>query len=132
MKIYFAAALSNATEEFRQEISKTKDILRAHHEILDFFGYQPGADPKLIYKQDSDCVRNSDLLLAECSYPSTGVGIEIGLAIALEKPIVVAAKENAIVSGMILGNDYSKLKIIRYKDAEDLATKLKLCLTNAI
>ncbi len=78
------------------------------------------ASPEVIYKRDVEEVRKSDFIIAEVSYPSHGVGMEIMLAIELEKPLILFRHRNANpLSFMVKGApgtvliEYSELKEVR-------------------
>lgn len=66
-------------------------------------------------------IQDSDLVVAEVSYPSTGQGIELGWASAAQVPIVCVSKEGSKVSGSL---QYITKDFITYTDAEDLVLKL--------
>jgi len=123
-KVYFACALAYSTQEYRDEVANLKDLLRKHFEIGDFYGFIPTADPKIIFEHDINQVQNCDMVIAECSYPSTGMGIEIGTALALNKPVIAIAKNDLEVSAMITGN--SKIPLIRYHDTQEILEALKV------
>ena len=88
-------------------------------------------EPSLIYRRDVEHVRLCDLLIAEVSSPSLGVGMEIMLAIELRKPVLMFLQSNSEqVSKMVLGAEgkvlfrYMFLKevdqVLRSFDAENL------------
>ena len=52
--------------------------------------------------QDSrEVIRSCDLVLAEVSHPSTGMGIELGWASAFGKPVVALYKRDAVPSSSL-------------------------------
>lgn len=69
-----------------------------------------------------DDYKNVDLVIAECSQPSIGVGIELGWFYDDEKPIYGFYKSGAKISNAV--NVVAK-KIIEYQDAQDLIDKIK-------
>lgn len=65
--------------------------------------------------------KKCDLVLAEVSYPSTGQGIELGWADALDIPIVGIYRHGINISGsLIVVTD----QIIVYTDSQDMLTKI--------
>lgn len=73
-------------------------------------------------------IKNSDILIAEVSEKAIGIGIEIGFAKALNKPIIYLKKENSKYSTTVGGT--ADIKIV-YKNLEDLEEKLfKLFFSN--
>lgn len=70
-----------------------------------------------------ELIRNCDLIIAEVSYSSIGLGIEIGWADFMNKKIVCIYKEGKKFSSSLkfVSNDF-----IEYKDGIDLIEKLKI------
>ena len=66
----------------------------------------------------NDC----ELMIAEISYPSSGVGIEIGWADAFGVPIILAHKKNIKMSGSLSRIVSFKLE---YENTNDLIQKLE-------
>jgi len=111
-------------------------IYISHSRDLNFKAdlYQPLQDSKLSLKhafffphEDERSthtqkeIQDSDLILAEVSYPSTGQGIELGWASAAQVPIVCVSKVGSKVSGSL---QYITKDFITYTDSEDLTLKL--------
>jgi hypothetical protein len=48
---------------------------------------------RLCYLWDREMVERSDLVIAEASFPSTGLGIELQIAEAMDIPIIIAFKQ---------------------------------------
>lgn len=119
MRVYVACALTHATEEFRASVEQFKNSLRQNYEVLDFLGLVTG-DAKEVFRHDLDGVKNCDLLIAECSYPATGVGFEIATALYLNKPVLVVAHKDAKVSRLILGIDNPLFTFRRYADISEV------------
>lgn len=70
-----------------------------------------------------DIIRNSDVVIAEVSYPSTGQGIELGWSNIFKIPIICFFQEGRKYSTAI--NKLTK-KIIQYKNSKDLIDKIGL------
>jgi hypothetical protein len=49
---------------------------------------------RLCYVWDRQMVEQADIVVAECSYPSTGVGIELQIAENAGKPIIICYQES--------------------------------------
>lgn len=62
-----------------------------------------------------------DVVVAEVSYPSTGMGIELGWADAFDKPIICIYKSGTKPSGAVRALTE---KVIEYTDADDFVKKL--------
>ncbi len=57
-----------------------------------------------VYQWIEDRVKESDVLLADVSLPSLGIGGELILAKMFDKPIVLISKKGSLVSTVALGN----------------------------
>ena len=68
-----------------------------------------------------EMIKNTDVIIAEVSYASTGQGIELGWADIFKIPIICIYKEGSKYSSSL-----NKLtnKFIVYKDSDDLIKKL--------
>ena len=69
-----------------------------------------------IYEQDTTWLRSSDLLIAECTCPSLGVGYELAYAEAHNIPVFIFYdKTKSNLSAMLNGNTYfTILCLIKY------------------
>lgn len=119
MKIYIWCALTYASEDYRARIEYLKEKLREKYDILDFLGLWVGTDYD-IYCQDIWFVEDADLLLMDCTYPSTGLGLEIWYGIGHDKDILAIAEKDAIVTRMILWATHPNYKFMRYDDIDEI------------
>ncbi len=92
LRIYVGCALNGAPPKFRKKVEKFKArIARRHPEwkILKFLGLGK-AEKGSVYRHDIDCVKSCDLMVAICDHISTGLGIEIGVAVEgeIKKPVL--------------------------------------------
>jgi len=69
-----------------------------------------------------ELIKTIDLVVAEVSYPSTGLGIELGWANYLNCPIICVYKKDSTISSSlkVLTN-----RFIEYSSAEELIKKLE-------
>lgn len=74
-----------------------------------------------------DLIKNSDIVLAEVSYPSTGQGIELGWANAFDTPIICFYQEGSKIS-----NSLKKITniFVEYSDMDDMEKKIERELLN--
>lgn len=73
-----------------------------------------------IYLQDTNWLRECDLVIAECTHPSLGVGYELAYAEKLGKPCYVLYRPaETQLSAMIKGNAY--FQVFDYDSLKDLA-----------
>lgn len=77
-----------------------------------------------IYQDLEEKLINADLVFAEVSVPSLGVGYELGFADKLGKKIIAIYDENYTkkVSTMIRGN--KRIKLIPYRDINEIFNQL--------
>lgn len=75
---------------------------------------------KEIHDRDLQWIVESDLLVAEVTVPSLGVGYEIGRAIEMGKPVLCLFKQGSeyTISAMIAGSDKVEMKY--YKSLEEV------------
>lgn len=78
-----------------------------------------------IYEQDMNWLKQSDVVVADVSVPSLGVGYEIGYAASVGKKILcLYHKESTFtLSAMITGDGF--IKHIEYRDFDDIKLIIK-------
>jgi hypothetical protein len=79
--------------------------------------------PRERYEKAFKTVRWADVVIGEQSQPSTGQGMEIRECANLAKPLIVIAKTESKVSGLVKGCPVTEA-IIYYDDVGDLENKL--------
>lgn len=119
MKIYFAASISGGRDN--QEISKDLiDYLKKYGEVLTehvgdvnltLLG-ERGVSEEFIFTRDVNWIKEADVVVADVSTPSLGVGYEISLSERLGKDLICIYKnqEGKRLSAMIGGNKNVLLK----------------------
>lgn len=127
MKIYFAGSITGGRDdsalyaEIIALLSQYGKVLTEHvgHSHLSAMG-ETDVTPEYIYERDAAWVREADVLVAEVTTPSLGVGYELGLAESLNKKILCLHRTSAgkKLSSMIRGN--KNLLIKEYQKLEDL------------
>jgi hypothetical protein len=82
-----------------------------------------------IHDRDMGWIAASDLVIAEVTVPSLGVGYEIARALQLGKPVwcLFHSEADTALSAMISG--CSELKVIRYSQPDELREQLQLFLS---
>ena len=123
MKIYFAGSIRGGRDD-RALYLKIIEHLRQYGTVLtehvgnpelSSYGEQ-GSSDNWIYDRDMSWIHEANVLVAEVSTPSLGVGYEIGKAEGLGKKILCLYRQepNKRLSAMISGN--SKVTIKEYDD----------------
>ncbi|HKC14671.1 MAG TPA: hypothetical protein VKC89_01760 [Patescibacteria group bacterium] len=113
MKIYIA---HSTNYDFKNElyVPLRNSALNSQHDIV-----LPHENDTFI--KTKDIIRESDLVIAETSYPSTGEGIELGWADSFKVPVVCISKEGTKISNSL--KTVSDAFIV-YRNSEDLIDQL--------
>ncbi len=132
-KIYFAGSITGGRDDAPIyakliEYLKTKgNVLTEHLGNSTLLSTGEKLTNEEIYIRDVDWIKEADIVIAEVTKPSLGVGYELGFAEKLNIPIICLYREDETnkdkrLSAMIDGNKYNT--IIRYKDINDILFKL--------
>ena len=130
MKIYFAASIRGGRDyarDYKTIISQLNiygKVLTEHiaENKLDERG--ENISENVIFERDTQWLKESDIIVAEVTQPSLGVGYEIALGESLGKRIICLFKQKSgNLSAMIKGN--RKLEVIEYTSVDELPAKLK-------
>jgi 2'-deoxynucleoside 5'-phosphate N-hydrolase len=126
MKIYFAGSIRGGREDAALYL-KIIDYLKTYGEVLTEHIGDPnltslgddGPNDKYIHDRDLEWLQSSDILVAEVTSVSMGVGYEIGRAVETGKKILCLFRPESgkNLSAMITG--CSNLKLVNYKTLED-------------
>lgn len=131
MRIYFAGSIRGGRKG-RVTYSKIIQYLKNFGEVLtEHIGKKELSckgeklDNRAIYERDIKWLKMCDVVVAEVTFPSLGVGYEIAKAEQLGKNTICLfnTKSNKKLSAMIDGNE--KIKVIYYKRIEEALKKLK-------
>ena len=129
MKFYFAGAIRSGRERIDIYI-KINKLLEEYGEILDTHVANPNVNQmeksfsfNEIYERDINWIKECDIVVAEVSTPSLGVGYEISYAENLGKRIICLCDNEINISAMIGGN--KNLELIRYKNSDELLSQLE-------
>jgi 2'-deoxynucleoside 5'-phosphate N-hydrolase len=140
VKIYFAGSIRAGRadvllyQSIIDELSSFGEVLTAHvgDPSLSEKG-DDGPNDKFIFDRDMSWLSASDVVVAEVSMPSLGVGYELGCAVALKKPVLCLYRPvaNRSLSAMIAGNpsiqvsEYTSIKEVRRIIERFLAVGIK-------
>ena len=81
--------------------------------------------PQEVYSRDVDWISKCDVLVAEVSVPSHGVGYEIGFALGLGKRVLALHHDGRKVSKMISGNPDRNLSVGKYQTPEEAVHQIR-------
>jgi 2'-deoxynucleoside 5'-phosphate N-hydrolase len=136
MNIYFACSITGGREfeSVYQVISRA--LLEDDHKVPTAHLAETGVasveaviDPLEVYTRDTAWIRESDVMIAEISVPSHGVGYEIAYALGLGKPVLALYQEDRKVSKMISGNPDPNLLVKCYLDPENATALIRAFLS---
>jgi 2'-deoxynucleoside 5'-phosphate N-hydrolase len=111
MKIYFAGAIRGGRSDIAIYHKMIKYLLSFGQVLTEHvgdMGYIENDGPDAaIHDRDMAWLRECDLIVAEVTQPSLGVGYELGWACALKKPVLSLYRPEAgkRLSAMIAGSD---------------------------
>ena len=137
MNIYFACSITGGRQDelvYQKLVAALQEFghhvptaLLASPEVIPLEGV---VIPEEVYARDVAWIAGCDLLLAEISTPSHGVGYEIGYALSLGKPVFCLHRQGCKVSKMILGNPDPQLTVRSYGTPEQAVQMLNAYLEN--
>ena len=116
-KVYFAGSIRGGREDAAvykriiDYINATDTVLTEHIGLGSLsVKTRTKEDDVHIYERDTEWLRSSDVLIAECTNPSHGVGYELAYAEARNIPVhIFYDKRKANISAMLNGNTRFKL-----------------------
>ena len=125
MRIYFSCSITGGRQDqshyqtiVRLLQDQGHDVLTAHLASPDILDIESMASPGEVYQRDIGWIDACDLLIAEVSTPSHGVGYELAYAVGIHKPVLCCYQDGQRVSKMITGNPH--LQAAPYQDMQDL------------
>lgn len=112
-KVYFAGSIRGGRIDAElyariiRYIQKTDIVLTEHIGNPDLNLKEQGKRDVEIYEEDMAWLRESDVVIAECTCPSLGVGYELAYAEKIGKPChIFYDRTNTHLSAMLTGNSY--------------------------
>lgn len=136
MIIYCAGPIKGdiTFQEFYKEIIKIVEAL-GHTALSEFSSKMLSTIPlneRQIYSRDLKWLDGSNLMIAEVSGASTGVGFEIAYGLFVKNLPVLAVYNDQVkkISSMIIGCNHPGLVIRKYLNGEDLTKIIKNFIIN--
>jgi 2'-deoxynucleoside 5'-phosphate N-hydrolase len=87
--------------------------------------------PEDVYARDVAWIHGADVLVAEVSTPSHGVGYEIGFALGLGIPVLACHRRDRKISKMISGNPDPNLTVRQYETIDEAVQIVRSFLSQA-
>lgn len=130
-KIYFAGSIRGG-REMAMDYQRLISLLQTMgHVYTEHVGDEKALEKdeetlsdKEIHDRDMEWIRKSDIMIAEVSVPSLGVGYEIASAINLRKPVLCLchARAEKRISAMIAGS--SDLRVLKYNSFNEVESAI--------
>ena len=129
-KVYFSGSIRggradvNLYHDVIEHIQKTDIVLTeqvgdASHDVTE----KEFSKEEKIYLKDTKWLRECDLVIAECTCPSLGVGYELAYAEKYNKPVYVFYRPSQTnLSAMIKGDAY--FHVIPYETKEEIIAQI--------
>ncbi len=132
MDIYFAASISGG-RKFEKTYVQIVSILKqkGHRVLTEHIAYpnvleaEEALTPEQIFARDLKWLTAADVVIAEVSNPSLGVGYEIARALEMKKPVLCVYRRNIFLTKMITGNKDGHLTVQDYSTWAELASVLQ-------
>ena len=136
MNIYFCGSIRGGRQDaalYHDMIAFLKQygpVLTEHVGDLSLTAQGNDGTADAIWQRDTEWLRQSDIVIAECSTPSLGVGYELAFAEAISKPVhVFYGKSDGRLSAMLAGAPHFGIHL--YDTREELFAMLKTIMEEA-
>jgi len=123
MKIYFSCSLTGGRADQPTYAALVGALQAGGHNVLTAHLADPAVlesesahSPEAVYARDLAWLEDADVLVAEVSTPSHGVGYEVAYAVLSGKRVICLAREGLRVSKMLTGNP--RLTFVWYEEPE--------------
>ncbi|XP_074503286.1 5-hydroxymethyl-dUMP N-hydrolase [Sebastes fasciatus] len=124
MKVYFCGSIRGGRDDvhlYRRIVEKLQSygsVLTEHvssSELTDRGEDATAASERFIHDRDVDWLRQSDVVVAEVTQPSLGVGYELGRAVDMKKKIFCLFRPSSgrSLSAMIRGAEDGELFVVK-------------------
>ncbi len=132
MNVYFSCSITGGRNEEKVYQAMVAAMLTAGHEVPTAHLSTPEvtelekvAEPVEIFTRDMRWLQECDVVVAEVSTPSHGVGYEVALGLTMQKPVLCCYQRGKRVSKIITGNTNPTLRVVEY-GSEDEAVQAVL------
>ena len=131
MKIYISGSIYGGTQKIEtykiliKELEKYGEVMNKQVADENTIANEVYQKDEEIFKDLENKLYEADIVFAEVSIPSLGVGYELGFADKIGKKIIAIYDYNYVekVSTMIRGN--KRIKLISYKDIKEITDNLQ-------
>jgi nucleoside 2-deoxyribosyltransferase len=126
VNVYFSCSLTGGRQDEQVYGQIVDYLLSAGHEVPtahlarpEVMDLEKVVDAAEVYARDIAWIQTCDVVVAEVSTPSHGVGYEIAYALELGKPVLCCHRRGTPVSKMIVGNNRPGMVVGDYDQAAD-------------
>ncbi len=127
MKAYITCPVSHT----KKRIKLLPEIKRlTESKGFESFVFEVGGTPGDIFKRDYEQLKSCDLIIAEVSETSHGVGIEVGLSFSLNLKRILLLEKGKFITKLAQG--MPNTIIIEYKNLDDLRNRLSSALDKIV
>ncbi|MCD6357425.1 MAG: nucleoside 2-deoxyribosyltransferase [Thermoproteales archaeon] len=132
MKVYLAAPMLGVrralglVRRIAAALVEEGHVILTPHVLDDVLDVERGVSPREIYERDVRLMEEADVLVAEVSYPSLGVGFEIAYSLLRGKPVLALCEEGRLerASALIRGITHPGFRLLTYRTPEEAVEKL--------
>ncbi|XP_051251711.1 2'-deoxynucleoside 5'-phosphate N-hydrolase 1 [Dicentrarchus labrax] len=135
MKVYFCGSIRGGRDDvalYRRIVQKLQSygtVLTEHvgsNELTDRGEDAAAAEDRAIHDRDVAWLRQSDVIVAEVTQPSLGVGYELGRAVDMKKKVFCLFRPSSgrRLSAMVRGADDGELFVVRDYSEDELENVL--------
>jgi nucleoside 2-deoxyribosyltransferase len=135
MNIYFACSITGGRDFEPVYRAITTALLADGHEVptahladSNVEAFEGQVPPGEVYERDTAWIRTCDVLVAEVSTPSHGVGYEVAYALSQGKPVLCVYQIGQPVSKMLTGNSHPAMSVKSYSAPEEAVSTIRACL----
>jgi len=135
MKVYFSCSITGGRDDqpiYRQMVDALINdghmVPTAHLADGSIAAAEKSVEACDVFRRDANWVKECDVLVAEVSTPSHGVGYEIALAEFTGKPVFLCFRSGTIVSKMLLGNPSPLFESCAYQSTKEAIENMRVFL----
>lgn len=127
MRIYFSGAILGGRADlpcYQHIVERLKSLGHAvpseHVARPRVLEEEAGIGARAVFERDVGWIKTCDVMIAEVSTPSLGVGYEIACAEKAGKPVLCLYRDGLVISKMITGNPSPHVTVATYPDTAEL------------
>lgn len=126
MKIYFCGAILGGRQNAALYATIVNHLEAKGHQVLtkhvawpDVVAIEGAYTPQDVYRRDMGWLAEADVVVAEVTTPSLGVGYEVATALHLGKPTLCIYRQGTAVTKLITGNTSPYITVQTYTTEEE-------------